>query len=86
MQIKFVKERSLQAVGPQGPFTRVFAIGEIVEMPEISARSWVADGGAIIVHGKPVKDQPAAAAEDAETVESVDEIEADQPAPKRNRK
>jgi hypothetical protein len=83
MQIKFVKERSLQAVGPQGPFTRVFAIGDIVEMPEISAQSWLADGGAIIVPSKPVKGQPEAEA--AETDE-VDEIEADQPAPKRNRK
>jgi protein-L-isoaspartate O-methyltransferase len=83
MQIKFVKERSLQAVGPQGPFTRVFAIGEVVDMPEISAQSWLADGGAVIVPGKPVKEQPAA---EAVETESVDEIEADQPAPKRNRK
>lgn len=83
MQIKFVKERSLQAVGPQGPFTRVFAIGDVVEMPEISAQSWLADGGAVIVHGKTVKAQPEA---EAVETEAVDEIEADQPAPKRTRK
>lgn len=78
MQIKFIKERSLQAVGAQGPFTRVFAVGEVVDMPEISAQSWLADGGAVLVPGKTVKAQPAG--------DAVEEAEADQPAPKRFRK
>jgi hypothetical protein len=78
MQIKFIKERTLQAVGAQGPFTRIFAIGDVIDLPEISAQSWLSDGGAVLVHGKPVKDQPAG--------EAVDETEADQPAPKRFRK
>lgn len=86
MQIKFIKERSFQAVGPQGPFVRSFAIGEVVDLPEISARLWVADGGAVVVHGKPVKDQPAAKPEETETVESTDDSEAEKPAPKRTRK
>lgn len=83
MQIKFIKERSLQAVGAQGPFTRIFAIGDVVDMPEISAQSWLADGGAVLVHGKTVKEQPAAAAVEDD---AIDDDEADQPAPKRFRK
>lgn len=79
MKVQIIKERSIQAVGPQGPFTRVFAVGDIVDLPEISARYFIADGGAKLIHDKPVKTQ------DVEDSAAVVEDEAEKPAPKRRK-
>jgi hypothetical protein len=78
MKIQMIKERSIQAVGPQGPFTRVFAIGDVVDLPEISARYFIADGGAILVREKAAKVQDAP---EAPVVEDA----AEKPAPKRRK-
>lgn len=64
MQVKFIRERSLSFVGSRGLGTRVFAVGEIVELPEIHAQAYVADGDAVVEHEKPAKaEKPAPVAE-----------------------
>lgn len=56
MKIRYIKERSLQAVGPLGPFTRVFAVGEILDLPDMHAQLAIAQGDAVLVGDeKPAK-------------------------------
>lgn len=80
MKVQIIKERTIQAVGPQGPFTRVFAVGDVVDLPEISARYFIADGGAKLVHDKPAKTKDV-----QEDAAPVVEDEAEKPAPKRRK-
>lgn len=55
MKVQFIRERSLPFVGPAGVGTRIFAIGEVVELPEVHAQSYIADGDAIVAREKPAK-------------------------------
>ena len=71
MKVQFIRERSLPFVGPAGVGTRIFAIGETVELPEVHAQSYIADGDAIVAREKPAKAEtpaphPAKAAKAAE--------------------
>lgn len=52
MKVKFVKQSSFQTVGPQGPFTRIFAVGETLDLPEMHARLMIANGNAEVVKAK----------------------------------
>lgn len=56
MKVQFVRERSFQAVGPNGPLTTVFAIGDIVDLPEIHSQMVILQGDAKAVAAKPAKD------------------------------
>lgn len=62
MEVKIVRTTSLQGVGPNGPFNRVFAVGDVVDVPEMQARVWMAQNNAVLA-GK--KAAPAAFKEDA---------------------
>lgn len=55
MKVQFIKQSSFQTVGPQGPFTRVFAIGDTLELPEMHARLVIAQGDAKLAPEKPAK-------------------------------
>lgn len=46
MKVQIIREKSFQGVGPQGPFTRVFAIGDIVELADMHAQSLIIEGAA----------------------------------------
>lgn len=67
MKVQFIRERSFQAVGPQGPLTRVFAVGDIVELPEIHATMVILQGDAKATAVKAEKSVP------VEDVAEVDE-------------
>lgn len=47
MRVQIVRQTSVQVAGPSGPFTRVFAIGDVVDVPEIQARIWMAQQAAV---------------------------------------
>lgn len=68
MRVEIVKERRLQAVGATGPFVRVFAIGDVIDLPEMHARSMIASGHARVA-GKPVPTPAKPVVDDAETFE-----------------
>ena len=55
MQVKFIRERSLPFVGPTGIGTRIFAIGETVDLPEVHAQSYIAGGDAVVAPPKTAK-------------------------------
>ncbi len=55
MKVQFIHQRSIQAVNAQGPFTRVFAIGDIVDLPEIHAQMFIGNNGAVLATDKPQK-------------------------------
>lgn len=63
MRVRFVKQHLLPAVGSTGPFTRVFEIGEVHDLPTIHAVTIIAQGDAVVDEGKPV---PRKEAQDAE--------------------
>lgn len=44
MRVEIIKRHEIQAVGPQGPSTRVFSIGDIVDLPDLHARMMLAKG------------------------------------------
>ena len=67
MKVRFVKQRSMLAVGSSGPFTRVFEIGEVHDMPQLHANIFIAQGDA-------VKDDGVKAAEPAAEDEPVDVV------------
>lgn len=70
MKVRFIKQRSLPAVGASGPFTRVFEIGEVHDLPFMHATTFIAQGDAVkdegkkasavepLVEDEPVVDQP----------------------------
>lgn len=62
MKVKFVRERVLQGAGPNGPLTRVFAVGEVVDLPEAHSIMFIASGDAVDAAKAPQK-APVAAAE-----------------------
>lgn len=80
MQVKFIRERSLPAVGSGGPFLRVFAIGDVVDLSDIHAQTFVAQGDAVLVKDAPAKKSVAPV--DADTVDT-DPVEESKPARKR---
>lgn len=55
MKVQIVREKSFAAVGSQGPFTRIFAVGDIIDLDEIHAHMLVAEGTATAAPEKPVK-------------------------------
>lgn len=59
MKVQFVKQSSFQTVGPQGPFTRIFAVGETLDLPEMHARLVIAKGEATVAPEKPAKQEAA---------------------------
>lgn len=62
MRVSFVKQSKFQTVGPAGPFVRVFAVGEVVDLPEMYARLVIAQGDATVAsdEDKAVKPKPVA--------------------------
>jgi hypothetical protein len=46
MKVQIIREKSFSAAGPQGPFTRVFAIGDVVDLDEVYAQMLIVDGAA----------------------------------------
>jgi hypothetical protein len=70
MRVRFIKQRSLPAVGSSGPFTRVFEIGEVHDLPLMHATTFIAQGDAVkdevkntsdvepVVEDEPVVEQP----------------------------
>lgn len=62
MKVRFIKERRIYGVNSTGPFTRVFAVGDITDLPDMHARSFMASGAAVKHEAKatePVKQPPA---------------------------
>lgn len=55
MKVQFIKSSSFQTAGPQGPGVRIFAIGEVVDLPELHARMVLASGEAQAAAEKPAK-------------------------------
>lgn len=47
MRVQFVRERSFSAAGPNGPFVRVFAVGQVVEVESMHGAMLVAAGDAV---------------------------------------
>lgn len=76
MKVQFIRERSFQAAGPQGPLTRVFAVGEVVDLPETHARMVIIQGDAKVASERQAK--PA-------HVDDVEVAEAPKPAAKRKK-
>jgi hypothetical protein len=68
VKVQFIRERSFQAAGSQGPLTRVFAIGEVVDLPEMHARMVIIQGDAKVASAKAEK--PAPVEDDAEVAEA----------------
>lgn len=56
MKVQIIREKSFQGVTAQGPFTRIFAVGDIVELPEMHAQSLIIEGAAKVA---PVKAEKA---------------------------
>lgn len=52
MKVEFIRVRKVNAAGPNGPFTRVFSIGEVVELPDLDAQIALAAGEAVIARAK----------------------------------
>lgn len=62
MRVQITRSTSLQVVGPKGPANRVLAVGEVVELPSIQARIFIANGNAKLAGeatkaSAPVKDE-----------------------------
>lgn len=55
MKVQIVREKSFAVVGSQGPFTRVFAIGDIIDLDEVHAQMLIAEGTAKHSADKPAK-------------------------------
>lgn len=53
MEVRIIKSRSFNAAGPLGPVTREFAVGDVVDLPDIHAHMLIAQGDATV--SKPVK-------------------------------
>lgn len=53
MKVRFIRQRSLPAVGSSGPFTRIFEVGQVLDLPEIHARTFIAQGDAVVDSGRP---------------------------------
>lgn len=68
MRVEIIRARSLQTVGPDGPSARLFTVGDVVDLPEIHARFFVANGDARLVEkaaakvekSEPIEDEAAA--------------------------
>lgn len=77
MEVKIIRSVSIQAVNANGPFTRTFNVGDIVDVPSITARFWLAQNNAVLA-GKKAAPAPKtvetveAAVEAPEAVEAVE--------------
>jgi len=60
MNVTFVRERSITTVGPGGLSTRIFSVGDNVNLPEIHAQTFIAEGDAVLAPEKPAKGPTAA--------------------------
>lgn len=83
MKVQMIRTRSIQAVGANGPFTRVFTIGEVHDLPEMHAQMFIAQNDAVVASDKPAK----AAAAPQPVAEAVKDVEVKQvkPAAKKAR-
>lgn len=62
MHVKMIRERSFGAAGPLGPFTKVYEIGSVHDVPDMHAQMLVSGGDAEYVPEAPAKQPPASAA------------------------
>lgn len=58
MKVRMIRERSIQGAGPLGPMTRVFDIGEVVDLPDMHATMFLAGGDAEPVGDEDEKPKP----------------------------
>lgn len=65
MHVKMIRERIFGAAGPLGPFTKVYEIGSVHDVPDMHAQMLVSGGDAEYVSGTPSKPTPAPAAKPA---------------------
>lgn len=72
MEVKIIRAISLPGVNANGPFTREFKVGDIVDVPDMQANIWIAQNDAVLIKGKVEK--------------ATDEAETEKPAPKKTTK
>jgi len=46
MRVQIIREKRFTAAGPQGPFTRVFEVGDVIDLDVVHAQMLVAEGTA----------------------------------------
>lgn len=79
MRVEIVREAHMQAAGPLGPHTRVFSIGDVVDLPDMHAQLMIAKGEAVLERRRVVKDAATVGGGGAASAPA-------QPEPKRARK